>query len=238
MVQVNERRRLSDVVASRIREFIIQNELGLGDRLPTELELAKQFGVSRVSIREATKSLCFLGFLDATPRRGTTVGQVDFARVSHFLELHPSLRNATSRQLIDTRLLLELGMVPHLFEQVRQKPELYEELSDFLRKFDAEMDLAEWLELDREFHCRLMEASGLSPMFLFRELLSYFFGRLQLLAQDAAVEERLRGELAEKSADHQRFLDLLRDGKLEQAQQELRTHISAIYPILETNADH
>jgi GntR family transcriptional repressor for pyruvate dehydrogenase complex len=237
MFEITERRRLSDVVASRIREYIVRNDLQPGDRLPTELELAKQFGVSRVSIREATKALCFLGFLDATPRRGTVVGQVDFRRVSHFLELHPALRDATSRQLIDTRHVLELGMLPHLGEQMRQNPKLYDRFFEFLTTFDQAADLSEWLDLDREFHCMLLDASGLSPLFLFRELLVYFFGRIQVLAQNPVFQDRLRAELPVKAAEHQRIIDLLRDNKLDQAQHELKAHISAYQSILELDED-
>jgi len=69
-----ERTQLSEMVASRIRDHIIEHSLGEGDRLPTEHELADQFGVSRGSIREATKALGFLGIIRSAPRRGLTVG--------------------------------------------------------------------------------------------------------------------------------------------------------------------
>ena len=42
-------------MAGRIKQLIIENGLKPGDRLPTELEMADRFGVSRVSVREATK---------------------------------------------------------------------------------------------------------------------------------------------------------------------------------------
>lgn len=233
---MNERRRLSDIVASRIREFIIENNLEPGDRLPTELELAKQFGVSRVSIREATKSLCFLGFLDATPRRGTIVGQVNFARVSQFLELHPGLRYASAQVLVDTRLILELGVLPHVCVRFQQAPGLADGFRQLLAGFSPEMDVADWLEMDGEFHRRLMDASGLSPLFLFRELLTYLFNRLHTLAQNPDVEDRLRMEMADRAAEHQRIISLLNDQQLEPAQQELKRHISSYLPILEQAA--
>ena len=59
--QLDDRKRLSDIVAGRIRDYIITHQLQQGDRLPTELEMAQQFGVSRVSIREATKALASSG---------------------------------------------------------------------------------------------------------------------------------------------------------------------------------
>lgn len=233
---MSDRRRLSDIVASRIREFILDNNLTEGDRLPTELELAKQFGVSRVSIREATKSLCFLGFLDATPRRGTTVGQINFSRVSHFLELHPGLRDASGRQLVDTRLILELGVLPHVRQRFQQAPQLADSFRQFHNGFSAEMGVSEWLELDCEFHHHLMDASGLPPLFLFRELLSYFFNRVGVMAQHPDVQDRLRIEMPDRAAEHQRIIASLRDQQLEQAQHELKRNITSYLPLMEQAA--
>jgi len=234
MLQLHtERRRLSDVVATRIREYVIQNQLQRGDRLPTELELAQQFGVSRVSIREATKALGFLGFLEATPRRGTTVGQVNLRRVIQFLELHPSLRNATGQQLVDSRLVIELGMLPYLHDRIQHDAGIYRELNEAATAFDTVDELADWLDLERQFHGQMVDASGLAPLFLFHELVAVFFSRIQQQTRHAEVVEKLNSQLTEKSAGHRRVLDHLKDGRLDAAQQELKAHISSYREILD-----
>lgn len=233
MLEYTERRRLSDVVANRIREFVVQNNLQPGDRLPTELELAQKFGVSRVSIREATKALGFLGFLEATPRRGTTVGRVDLRRVTQFLVLHPALRDATAQQLIDSRLVIEQGMLPYLCDRMKQDPGVFRALSEFLTTFDEASDLEEWLALEREFHIRMTDACGLSPLFLFQELTAVFFARIRDQVRNPVVAELLKSQLPAKAAGHRRILELLHDGRIEAAQQELREHVSSYREILE-----
>ena len=55
MPETIERSKLRDVVADRLKTFILDGNLKSGDRLPTEAELATRFGVSRPSLREATK---------------------------------------------------------------------------------------------------------------------------------------------------------------------------------------
>jgi DNA-binding FadR family transcriptional regulator len=45
----------------------------VGDRIPTEVELTKLFGMSRAPVREAVQSLMLLGILDVAPRRGAYV---------------------------------------------------------------------------------------------------------------------------------------------------------------------
>ncbi|MEI8384207.1 MAG: GntR family transcriptional regulator, partial [Planctomycetota bacterium] len=77
MMETIERSKLRDVVADRLKTFILDGNLKSGDRLPTEAELAARFGVSRPSLREATKSLEFLGIVEARPGRGLIVGSVN-----------------------------------------------------------------------------------------------------------------------------------------------------------------
>ena len=81
----------SEIVAAKLRSYIINKGLKPGDRLPTEGELAEQFGVSRVSVREATKALGFLGIVEAAPRRGLSVGKVSIKSQSRYLSFHLAL---------------------------------------------------------------------------------------------------------------------------------------------------
>src|SRR6188472_3324676 len=106
------RQNLSEQVAARIKQLILENSLKPGDRLPTEQEMADRFGVSRVSVREATKALSFLGIIQAAPRRGLTVGHVDMRRVTEYLGFHLALTDYPKPQLLQTRLVIETGVLP------------------------------------------------------------------------------------------------------------------------------
>ena len=78
MLATVPRRKPREEVAERITESIAPERLVPGDRLPTESDLVgKFFGVSRLSVREASKALEFLGILAATAGVGLTVGQSD-----------------------------------------------------------------------------------------------------------------------------------------------------------------
>jgi len=61
-------------VSEQIKQFIIERKLMPGDRLPTENQLAETFGISRLSVREATKTLEFLGIVESKTGVGLTVG--------------------------------------------------------------------------------------------------------------------------------------------------------------------
>lgn len=58
-------------IAELIVEFIAEQRLRPGDRLPTEQEFAEQFGVSRTIVRDAIKMLTPSGLV--RPRRGSGI---------------------------------------------------------------------------------------------------------------------------------------------------------------------
>lgn len=94
---------VSEQIASSLRESIADGTLPVGSRLPTENELAERFGVSRNSVREATRALVHSGLLTARAGDGTYV-QSDS-------ELGPALfrraERGRSNDVVEARSLLE-----------------------------------------------------------------------------------------------------------------------------------
>lgn len=56
----------------RLKQHFLARRYTPGDRIETEMELARRFRVSRSKIREATTALCQQGLLHRKPRAGTT----------------------------------------------------------------------------------------------------------------------------------------------------------------------
>ncbi len=63
-LQKPKRERLSDQITNQIKKLIISENTQVGDKLPTERELASQLNVSRVVIREALRSLEQAGLIE------------------------------------------------------------------------------------------------------------------------------------------------------------------------------
>src|SRR5262245_34337270 len=119
MLEAVGRPKIRDVVAERLKSYIVESNLKPGDRLPTESDLARRFGVSRLSLREATKSLEFLGIVHSKPGLGLTVGSVNMTRVTEYLGFHPALHDVAPRELIDTRILIETGVLPQVAARMK-----------------------------------------------------------------------------------------------------------------------
>lgn len=65
--------KLSDVIEQQLEHLILEGKLRVGDKLPPERELAKQFGVSRPSLREAIQRLEAKGLVTRKQGGGTYV---------------------------------------------------------------------------------------------------------------------------------------------------------------------
>jgi DNA-binding FadR family transcriptional regulator len=219
MVETIERFKLRDVVADRLKTFIMEGNLKSGDRLPTEAELATKFGVSRLSLREATKSLEFLGIVEAKPGRGLTVGSVNMERVTEYLGFHPAMHDISPEELVDTRVLIEAGVLPHVARRMKLDASLYDKLNAINAELRQARSLARWVELDIAFHRELICASGLSPLMAFTDVLAVFFRGFR--------ESVKKAEWSRGIESHQEIIDALKAGRVREADQELRTHIES-----------
>ncbi len=211
--------KIRDVIAERLKSYIIDNKLVSGDRLPTETELAESFGVSRLSLREATKALEFLGIIKSQTGVGLTVGEIDLQRVTNHLGFHPALHTADPQQLIDSRVIVEIGVLPHVARRMADDSSIYETLQEIVDRFRTVKKLQDWIELDIEFHRALIESSGLMPLVAFGDLLQIFFRRFRDSVKKAEWKEGVKS--------HQRLINDLRDQNLERATEELKAHIES-----------
>lgn len=153
--------KLPQRVASAIVEDIAGRDLEAGDRLPAEAELAEQFGVSRVSIREALRVLETFGVVRIKPgnKGGNEVGTIDAEDLARTLALFFRMARATYRDLMDARLVIEPFMARRAAE--RQHPEDLAELRRIMeREAASTAGTPEGDQLALAFHWVICGASG------------------------------------------------------------------------------
>ena len=173
-----ERRSASQAVSDQLIALIETGDLQVGDRLPSENELAQSLGVSRPVVREALERLRALGLVVSWTGRGSFVaarrvrgplllGQysgADLHEVRSFLEIPGAGTAAKSRAKEDVASLLET--------------------IDELERCDRP---DEWVRLDALFHVKLAEATR-------NEVHALIVGYLRdlLVEQSLAVVQRPR----------------------------------------------
>ncbi|MGD0897048.1 MAG: FCD domain-containing protein [Thermoguttaceae bacterium] len=213
------RETLSDLVVAKIKDYILDHALGEGDRLPTEQQMADMFGVSRVSVREATKSLSFLGIIQSAPRRGLTIGQVDMERVTEYLGFHFALNNYPRRQLLKARIVIETGALAEAMERVAGDPAVCGRLAEINEALGRAATPDEFIAGDLAFHRELLQASQIEPLVAFNSLLEVFFRRFR----EEVIEER--EHWAQGVKGHGQILAALQARDLQKAQNLLFTHL-------------
>ncbi len=213
------RPKMRDQVSEQIKQLIVQEKLMPGDRLPTETQLADTFGISRLSLREATKTLEFLGIIESKTGVGLTVGRLDMGRLTQHLGFHAGLIDADPQQLIDSRVIIETGVLPHVVSRMADNPSVVRKFQDLVDQLRSARSVKAAIGIDIQFHQLLVETSGLQPIIAFNELLAVFFQRFY----DAIKKVDLQVGIEH----HQRLVDLLAAGNLDAAISDLRVHIEA-----------
>ncbi len=218
---------LKEVFIARFEELILSGKLRIGQKLPSERELAIQMGVSRPVVHEGLVELSFKGLVEMRPRLGAVV--TDY-RKQGSLALLESLINFQGGRLdpalldgmLDMRMLFEVETAR--LAAANRSNQHIEEFENLLeRERAADTDNAELLaELDFEFHHLIALASGnpVYPLFLnsFKEvytvLSTLFFGD----PNNAKWARRKHELLVETLKDHNPNMaakvmkDLLRHG--------------------------
>jgi GntR family uxuAB operon transcriptional repressor len=145
-----------EVVAKRIASMV-QARYGIGERLPPERELAKTFGVSRPTIREAILSLAMSGMLQVRSNSGAYV----ISR--HELPDMRTLEGAGPFENLEARLLIE-PQIAVLAAQRAAKATIVQ-LADALAMMRAEHGEGREADTsDHRFHVILAEATGNSAL--------------------------------------------------------------------------
>ena len=105
--------RASSAIAEQIRTAILTGKLKAGDRLSPERELAEQFGVSRVTVRDALRSLEAMGLIAVKvgARGGAFVTAPTGSKVAQTMSDMMMMSATTPEDIVEARLIVELGTV-------------------------------------------------------------------------------------------------------------------------------
>ncbi|MCX6089401.1 MAG: FadR/GntR family transcriptional regulator [Candidatus Atribacteria bacterium] len=98
-------------VVTELKDRILNEGLKTGDRLPTELEFAREFGVSRTVIREVVKMLEAVGLVEVHRGRGTFISNHPSFSIVETLTFVIMLQNSSKEQIYDFRKAIEIGML-------------------------------------------------------------------------------------------------------------------------------
>lgn len=140
---------LQSEIIEFVKQYIEQNNLGEGDKLPSQAELMDLIGVSRSTLREAIKTLEAKNILNVVNGKGIYVKDDSPNIISAQIEFRKEKESIL--ELLEVRKILEHEII-HLVIQKASDDELYEiekVLNVLMEKYKkGEKQNAE----DRQFH--------------------------------------------------------------------------------------
>jgi len=211
---------LANRVTHQIEELIIEGDLQLGDRLPPERELARQFGVSRTVIREAVRALVAKSLLEVQPGSGTVVSRPTPKSVAQSMTmlLRAAQPEVDYDKVHEVRRLLEIEIAG--MAAVRRSAEDLAELEAILREGSETQDDPECFpECDVAFHAALAHATHNE---LFPLLLD---SMADIMVKVRQMGFQVPGMPARALKHHRAVFEQVKAGDVEGARQAMREHL-------------
>jgi GntR family transcriptional repressor for pyruvate dehydrogenase complex len=156
---------LKDVFVLRFEELILSGKIKIGQKLPSERELALQLGVSRPVVHEGLVELASRGMISLKPRIGATVN--DYRKegsISLLASLIQYQKGKLEPELLESLLQLRMLLEPAFarFAAQNRTAEQIREFYEIIKKEEStgSRDIQKITNLDFEFHLLIAVASG------------------------------------------------------------------------------
>jgi GntR family transcriptional regulator, transcriptional repressor for pyruvate dehydrogenase complex len=207
-------------IVAQIRKSLIDGELKPGQSLPSEVMLAKMFGVSRSSIRDAMQILESTGIVNRRKRGGTTLRQITIEDMANIYI--PKSEKENLFDLLETREILEIAVVRLAAQRANEKD--IDELNNLILWMEEKPEEA--AEADIAFHLTLARVSKNEVILTIIKSLKEIMSRLQ--------EKTIYypGRLENIISEHRKIVTAIKnkDGKM--AQEYMKNHLAQISELL------
>ncbi len=219
-------------VADYLRDYIASHGLRAGARLPGEVEISRELGISRPSVREASAALSAIGLISVGNGRRPCVGTLGSSGneddgpglgggvLRGVLEAALMTDQADLRQVMELRRGLEVEMAGLAAE--RRTPHQLGRLHAVLGAMASVLaDRPRYAEADLRFHSLLSEATG-NPLYTL-----LVADTQQALLSGLAIALRTgarRAELDRVQQLHAAILDAVEAGDMAAARRAMTEH--------------
>lgn len=149
---------ISEQIFEQLKEKILAGEWKPNDKLPSENELCRIYGVSRTTVRQALLSLVNLDLIETRFGEGSFVKTINHGVAMNALIPHTYLNPKSILEVIEFRQLIEPNVaytacVKATEDEVQKLKEIY---SLMIKK---QTNLDEFSKLDYDFHIEIAKIS-------------------------------------------------------------------------------
>ncbi len=204
-------------VFRQLRDQVVRRVWSPGSKLPSENELSKTMGVSRVSVREALQRLASLGLLETRHGEGTFVRE--FSGEIFFNSLLPLLvlDETSIFDVLEYRRIIESGIAGLAAERATAEDleRLEESYRDMVRFSD---DVAAFAGADLEFHLMLAQATGNPVLIKVNDVIHHILSvSMEKIVTALGMQDGLHF--------HRKIIDAVRAGDTRLAERLMEEHV-------------
>lgn len=220
-----ERTRITEKIAEQIAAQLVESKLKPGDKLPSEAELMKKFGVGRSSLREALGLLGFMGLLDIRPGRGAQVTAYADQFLSKPLSWGIPFAGLQFKELQEARLIIEESTVELAARRANKKD--IEEMERYLNQMEAQQnDLQRAIKDDLLFHVAIANSTH-------NHILKSMLYQIRTPMSKWITEALgISGVFSAVFAEHREILQAIKNRDAEAAKAAMAHHIGEIGKLL------
>jgi DNA-binding FadR family transcriptional regulator len=224
-------RKAYEQVNDQLRELIVSGELAPGERLPNEAVLAREFGVSRATVREALRILTAQNLIKTTKGAGggsyVTLPTVD--HISEFLRGNLNLlsesEHVTLEEFLELRELIEVPAARLAAE--RASADDVERLGGTIPEEPLQMTTQEQFAYNKGFHTVIVEACGNTLLYIATQPV------FTVLQTHLARSTLGRGFHSSINEHHRAILAAIAAGDADAAGEQMRAHLEYLRPAYE-----
>jgi DNA-binding FadR family transcriptional regulator len=227
-MSVRRVRKAYEQVADQLRDLIVSGKLARGERLPNETVLAREFGVSRATVREALRLLTAQSLIRTAKGAGggTYVTMPTVDHVSEFLNsalnLLAAAEHVTLDELLEAREALEVPAAR--MAALRRTDYAVEDLRAAIPPDPDKLGPTEQFEYNADFHTSIIAASGNGFLMMAAQPL---FSILQTQLARSSLGARFHKGINDQ---HRAIVAAIDAGDGGAAAKEMRSHLEWLRP--------
>ena len=219
---------ISDELQERIKEYVILNNLRPGDPIPTEAQLAEQFGVGRAVVREGLCALESLGVIHTKHGEGRYVSSFSLDPILQNLGYSMMVDVEDVEEILAVRQRLEVGFIGEAIAAMDE--ETLTQLRELLEKMRRKAARGEvYRQEDLKFHWLIYQKVGNR---LLLKLLDVFWEVYKNLRDDSMI---VATNLPAEAENHGAILQAIEAKQVEEAQN--KEYVKPWQEITEENFD-
>lgn len=148
------------MLLNKLYQYITDNKLKIGDKLPTERILAEQFSVSRTTIRKALKILIEKDLIESRQGDGNYLKKPDLKPIEEILNEVIDQKSTLFEQIMEFRNVIEPAIAEIAAQKRTQKHIEQLKLIVFEQQRRKSFNLPADGKLDAAFHLQLARCTG------------------------------------------------------------------------------